>query len=68
MIWFFLHVPYLVVLFQIVNDVFADSNRTGWSKTLWVLVLIFLPILDGLAYLISPWAVHSPQTGRQGRC
>jgi hypothetical protein len=53
MIWFFLHVPYLVVLFQIVNDVFADSNRTGWSKTLWVLVLIFLPILDGLAYLIA---------------
>ena len=53
MISFLLYVSYLVVLFLIVKDIFADSTRTGWSKAVWVLVLIFLPVFGGLAYLIA---------------
>ena len=53
MISFVLYVSYLVVLFLIVKDIFADSTRTGWSKAVWVLVLIFLPVFGGLAYLIA---------------
>lgn len=53
MIYFVLYVSYLMVLFQIVKDVFADSTRPGWSKALWVLFLIFLPVIGGLAYLIA---------------
>jgi hypothetical protein len=53
MISFLVYVSYLVVLFLIVKDIFADSTRPGWSKAVWVLVLIFLPVLGGLAYLIA---------------
>ena len=53
MISFLLYVSYLVVLFLIVKDIFSDSTRTGWSKAVWVLVLIFLPVFGGLAYLIA---------------
>ena len=53
MISFVLYVSYLVVLFLIVKDIFADSTRTGWSKAVWVLVLLLLPVLGGLAYLIA---------------
>lgn len=53
MISFLLYVSYLVVLFLIVKDIFSDSTRAGWSKAVWVLVLIFLPVFGGLAYLIA---------------
>ncbi|MFE4197935.1 PLDc N-terminal domain-containing protein [Paenarthrobacter sp. NPDC056912] len=55
-IWFAigiaLYVTYLIVLFHIVADIFADSRRSGWSKALWVVGLLFLPVLGGLAYLV----------------
>lgn len=53
MISFVFYISYLVVLFLIVKDIFADSTRSGWSKAVWVLVLIFLPVFGGLAYLIA---------------
>ena len=53
MIWSYLYIAYLVVLFQIIRDIFADSTRSGWSKALWVVLLIFLPIIGSLAYLIA---------------
>jgi hypothetical protein len=53
MISFLLYVSYLVVLFLIVKDIFSDSTRTGWSKAVWVLVLLIVPVFGGLAYLIA---------------
>lgn len=53
MIWTYLLIAFLVILFHIVKDIFADSSRTGWSKALWVILLIFLPLLGSLAYLIA---------------
>lgn len=56
-IWFSigiaLYVSYLIVLFHIVADILSDSQRPGWGKAIWVVVIIFLPILGGLAYLIA---------------
>jgi hypothetical protein len=53
MISFLVYVSYLVVLFLIVKDIFSDSMRTGWSKAVWVLVLLIVPVFGGLAYLIA---------------
>ncbi|MET1066277.1 MAG: PLD nuclease N-terminal domain-containing protein [Arthrobacter sp.] len=53
MISFVVYISYLLVLFLIVKDIFSDSDRPGWSKAAWVLVLIFLPVFGGLAYLIA---------------
>ena len=50
---FFLLMAYLVVLFQIITDLFRDKELSGWWKAIWVTLLIFLPILTSLVYLIA---------------
>src|SRR5689334_8664241 len=44
---------YLVVLFQILTDLFRDKAVSGWIKAVWVFFLIFFPILTSLIYLIA---------------
>ncbi len=53
LVWSFLFVMYLVVLFQILSDLFSDPEESGWAKALWVIFLIFLPLIGALAYLIA---------------
>ena len=50
---FFLLMAYLLVLFQIVTDLFRDKDTSGWMKAVWIFFLIFLPILTSLVYLIA---------------
>jgi hypothetical protein len=50
---FFLLMAYLVVLFQILTDLFRDRELSGGLKAVWVLLLIFLPIITSLVYLIT---------------
>jgi hypothetical protein len=49
---FFLLMAYLMVLFQIVGDLFRDKGVSGGVKAVWVFFLIFLPILTSLVYLV----------------
>jgi hypothetical protein len=49
----FIFLSYLVVLFQIVTDLFRDHELSGWAKALWFLGLVFLPVLVGVAYLVA---------------
>ena len=42
-----------MVLFTIVGDLFRDHDLSGWSKAVWVVVLIFVPFLGMLVYLIA---------------
>jgi ABC-type multidrug transport system fused ATPase/permease subunit len=46
-------VTYLIVLFQIVVDLFRDSELGGGSKVLWMIGLMFLPILTAVIYIIA---------------
>ena len=50
---FFLLMAYLVVLFQILTDLFRDKELSGWWKAVWVFFLIFFPIVTSLVYLIA---------------
>ncbi len=50
---FFLLMAYLVVLFQIVTDLFRDREVSGGMKAVWILFLIIIPIITSLAYLIA---------------
>ncbi|QXQ10505.1 SHOCT domain-containing protein [Paeniglutamicibacter sp. Y32M11] len=52
MIVIFFFLSYLVVMFQIVGDLFRDSDLSGWIKALWILLLIALPVLTSLVYLV----------------
>jgi len=49
----FIMVTYLIVLFQIVVDLFRDTSLGGGSKVLWVIGLLFVPILTAIVYIIA---------------
>ncbi|SUE16797.1 Uncharacterised protein [Rhodococcus gordoniae] len=49
----FAFVAYLIVLFQIIVDLFRDHSVSGWVKAVWVIGLVVLPYLTALVYLIA---------------
>jgi hypothetical protein len=49
----FVFVAYLFVLFQIVLDLFRDHELGGGVKALWIIGLIFLPVMTALVYVIA---------------
>lgn len=51
--WVFVFVSYLMVLFNIVADLFRDHTLNGWWKAVWIIFLIFVPFLTALVYLIA---------------
>ena len=53
LIWSFFLVCYLMVLFQIIIDLFRDKDLSGWWKALWIIFLIVFPFLAALIYLIA---------------
>src|SRR4249919_340949 len=53
LIWSFFFVIYLMILFQIIVDLFRDRDLSGWWKALWVIFLIIFPFLAALVYLIA---------------
>ncbi|BCI51576.1 membrane protein [Mycolicibacterium litorale] len=57
-LWHFLiifaWIAYLIVLFQILVDLFwRDHKTSGWLKAVWVFFLILFPWLTALIYLIA---------------
>lgn len=48
----FVLVAYLLVLFQIIVDLFRDEELGGFSKAIWFIGLVFLPFLTALLYII----------------
>ena len=52
LIWSFFFVMYLMVLFQIIGDLFRDHTVSGWVKALWMICLIFFPFLTAIIYLV----------------
>jgi hypothetical protein len=53
MVWWFLFIAYLIVLFQIISDLFRDRELSGWAKAAWTLGLIVIPYFVALIYVIA---------------
>lgn len=57
LLWFvvsmFVLLGYLAILFQVVADLFRDTKMPGWGKAIWMVALIFLPVLTALVYVIA---------------
>ncbi|HYN29427.1 MAG TPA: PLDc N-terminal domain-containing protein [Dermatophilaceae bacterium] len=55
-LWFilisFAFIAYLMVMFNIITDLFRDDQTSGIVKAIWIVALIFLPFLTALIYLI----------------
>ena len=68
--WVYIFVAYLMALFAVLIDLFRDHTMKGWAKAIWILFLIFVPILTALIYLIargSGMAERSAQAARAER-
>jgi ABC-type multidrug transport system fused ATPase/permease subunit len=50
---FYVFIAFLAALFAVFGDLFRDTALNGWAKALWVIVLVFLPIISVLVYLIA---------------
>lgn len=49
----FAFIAYLMVMFNIIIDLFRDKSVSGWAKALWIVCLIFFPLITALVYLIA---------------
>ncbi|KYH46182.1 PLDc N-terminal domain-containing protein [Branchiibius sp. NY16-3462-2] len=52
-IYIFVFIAYLMIMFQIVVDLFRDHELSGWAKAAWVVGLILIPVLTALVYIIA---------------
>ncbi|MFZ1537929.1 MAG: SHOCT domain-containing protein [Chromatiaceae bacterium] len=48
-----LFVAYLIVLFHVVVDLFRDAELGGGYKALWIVGLLFIPVLTVILYLLT---------------
>lgn len=53
LIWWMFFILYLIVLFQIIADIFRDHKLGGWGKALWIIALFIFPLISSLVYLIA---------------
>ena len=53
LVWAFVFACYLIVLFQVVVDLFRDQDLSGWWKAIWIIFLIIVPFLSVLIYVIA---------------
>jgi hypothetical protein len=53
LVWAFVFACYLIVLFQVVVDLFRDQDLSGWWKAIWIIFLIVVPFLSLLIYVIA---------------
>jgi len=54
--WFFLvyaFIAFLWALFAVIGDLFRDDTLSGWWKAVWILSLVFVPLLGVLVYVIA---------------
>ena len=49
----FVLIVYLLILFQIIGDLFRDSELGGGSKVLWIIALVVIPGLTAIIYIIT---------------
>ena len=49
----FFFVAYLFILFHILVDLFRDSEVGGGAKALWMVALVFVPMLTALVYVLA---------------
>jgi predicted PurR-regulated permease PerM len=53
LVWAFFFVCYLMVLFQIVADLFRDRSLSGGLKAVWIVLLLIFPLITSVVYLIA---------------
>ena len=63
--WAFVFVASLVAMFSVAMDLFRDKELSGWWKALWLVFLVFLPLLTALVYLVARGKGMSERSARE---
>ena len=50
---FFLWIIWIWLLITVFIDIFRSRDLSGWAKALWVLFVLFIPLIGVLVYLIA---------------
>ena len=53
MLWFFLFFIWIWILISIIADIFRSHDLGGLAKAVWLIFIIFLPLIGVLVYLIA---------------
>ena len=48
----FLWAIWIWILIMVFIDIFRNPDSSGWAKALWVLFVLFIPLIGVLVYLI----------------
>ncbi len=51
-LWIIVWVAFIFLVFRIIMDIFRDKELGGFSKFLWALFVIILPVLGALVYVL----------------
>ena len=62
--WVYVLLAYLFALFAVISDIFRDSELNGWLKAVWLIFLVFLPIITVLVYVIARGRQMSERSAR----
>ena len=52
LITIFFMIMYFMILFSVVIDLFRNHQMGGFAKALWIIFLIFIPLISLLIYVI----------------
>lgn len=50
--WAFIFIAALIAFIMVIGDLFRDKNLNGWAKAVWILFLVFIPLLTSLVYMV----------------
>ena len=53
MLWLFFLFIWIMILVQVLIDLFRDHETSGVAKALWVIALVFLPFITVFVYIIA---------------
>ena len=53
LVYFFFMIVYFMMIFWIIGDLFRRDDIGGFAKALWIIVLLFIPLLTMLIYVIT---------------
>lgn len=53
LLWIYLIFAWFMLLFSVVADIFRNHEMRGFSKAIWLVVVILIPFLGVLIYVLA---------------
>jgi ABC-type multidrug transport system fused ATPase/permease subunit len=63
----FIFVAAIWALIAVITDLFRDKALNGWWKALWIVFLIFVPVLTTLIYIIARGSGMAERSAAESR-